>query len=139
MPTIVTELNDIYNKLGGNVADIKPNSTTSDVLNAIEQVIENGGTNGLVVNYTEVEGSGGECTADKTYAEIKAAIASGKSVKAYLSQTEASGTYMDLTYVEGTYLTFAVISTAEDEIAVWYINHGNDDTAAITKAPLKTT
>lgn len=103
--TIVGELKYLFTKMGGNVSTLKGNETTSEMLNAIEQVYHESGStlpnvttddNGKVLTVVEGEwnkatlhdnlfiatytNDSGTMTCDKTFDEIATAIKTGKRI-----------------------------------------------------------
>lgn len=81
--TIVGELKDLYVKFGGNAADVADKLTTSELLDAIEQVYN--GNNDFVVTYRDTGEEGTETgeyilECDKTAQEIQEAYVNGKTI-----------------------------------------------------------
>lgn len=71
----------------------------AEALGEVATAIENGGSSGggvLIVQVTQTEADSSSATADKTYAEVMAAIQSGKQVYAVFNHHEGSSQYPTL-------------------------------------------
>jgi hypothetical protein len=181
--TIVGELKDLYVKYGGNLADLKGNETTAEMLDAIEQIMNTGGglpevtadDNGKVLSvvngewnkadapaelpavtsddngkvlavangaWGKADASGGNndfvvtytdnnvtVTADKTFAEIVAAIEADKTVKAkYYDNNSNADYYFNLIqYGNGNFAMFSCAYATTDNVIVIAIAHMSDN------------
>lgn len=121
--TIVGELKDLFVKFGGDTDNLTGKETTAEMIDAIEQIYEGGG-NDFVVTYTA--GEGDAITADKTFAEITAAIEGGKSVKAVIS-----GQPLILSTVSESAIEFVNVVVNNDIIIVNVLAHNDEDTISV--------
>lgn len=132
--TIVGELVDLYVKYGGNRADLTGKETTAEMIDAIEQIVGGSGSNDFVITYTQ--GEGDAYTADKTFAQIAAAYAAGKNLKAKMS---AEGTDYCFTLVmmssgeNAGAAYFSAIVVESESVGAFTISHVlESDTETIT-------
>ena len=138
--TIVGELMDLYVKYGGKRKDLKGTETTAEMIDAIEQIIDGGGsTNDFVVTYTADEG--GTITADKTFEEITAAIEAGKNVSAKTSPEGSTTIILPISFYATEAVSFAVPFAQSEAgtatIFIVSIAHDAENTITLTMQALQ--
>lgn len=80
----------------------------------------------FAVAYTE--GEGDTIVADKTFAEITAAISAGKNIVASFPQGEGELIYLCLSGKTASEVTFSGVAVIETSIAAYTLTHGSDET-----------